>query len=545
MSGVCFISLPNFLEMTSQKLREYHPFTLIISTLLTVCLIAIIGKFWQLGVVGIVGNLLRVLRKAPGIGSTVAREQEKISSKLQTILLKYEQRPEAPPRFFCLPERGLDTDTLFRYLYTLREFDQETLRHGKLSGKVYNDDPKVLELISRVYGMFTVSNALHSDIYPSSRRCESEIIKMTARMLHASATNDICGCMTSGGTDSIFMAMKTYRDWARHSLNISEPEVLMPVTAHPAFDKAAHYLNMKLVKVPIGDDYRVNVNEVARRITRNTVLVVGSAPNYPHGIIDDIAALGKVVAPYRGRIGLHVDACLGGFVLPWAFELKSFGVPPFDFTVPEVTSISVDTHKYGFAPKGTSVLLFRFKTLRSHMYFVQPNWPGGVYATPALAGSRPGALIVATWAVMLSLGATGYRECAEQIMHTQRTIKEGIQRIDGLCVIGDPVSPIVAFTTSANAKFDIYQVADAMRERHWHLDVLQRPKGLHLCVTMKHVGRAEEYLRDLRESVAAVCRDPTRYKSGLAPVYGVIASMPDRSLIEEFAHTYLDLVLDL
>jgi sphinganine-1-phosphate aldolase len=234
---------------------------------------------------------------------------------------------------------------------------------------------------------------------------------------------------------------------------------------------------MKLVKVPLGSDYRVNVDAVARHITRKTVLVVGSAPNYPHGIIDDIESLGRVIRSYRGRIGLHVDACLGGFVLPWAFDMNSFGVPPFDFTVPQVTSISVDTHKYGFAPKGTSVLLFRSKSLRRYMYFVQPNWPGGVYATPALAGSRPGALIVATWAVMISLGADGYRQCAEKIMTTQRAIKEGIRHIDGLCVIGEPVSPIVAFTTSSTAKFDIYQVADAMRERHWHLDILQRPKG--------------------------------------------------------------------
>lgn len=231
------------------------------------------------------------------------------------------------------------------------------------------------------------------------------------------------------------------------------------------------------MKVPLGNDYRVDVNEVARCITRKTILVVGSAPNYPHGIVDDIAALAKVVAPYQGRIGLHVDSCLGGFVLPWAYNMGSFGVPPFDFVVPHVTSISVDTHKFGFAPKGTSVLLFRSKSLRRYMYFVQPNWPGGVYATPALAGSRPGALIVATWAVMLSLGARGYQQCAEQIMTTQRNIKAGIQKIPGLCVIGDPTSPIVAFTTTSTAKFEIYQIADVMRERHWHLDILQQPKG--------------------------------------------------------------------
>lgn len=261
----------------------------------------------------------------------------------------------------------------------------------------------------------------------------------------------------------------------------------MPVTAHPAFDKAAEYLQVKLVRVELDPStMRVDLAAVRGAINSNTILVVGSAPNYPHGVVDDIEGLSQVLEqrdPRQGsvgRIGLHVDSCLGGFVLPWALREGHYGVPTFDFAVPRVTSISADTHKYGFAPKGTSVLLFREKSIREHMFFVATDWAGGVYASPSLQGSRPGALLACTWAVMLYNGDEGYRHSALQIMNTQQALVKGIQESEhetGLRVLGLPTSPVVAFTFNSSTKLDVFKLNDAMSRRHWHLDALQQPSA--------------------------------------------------------------------
>jgi sphinganine-1-phosphate aldolase len=392
-------------------------------------------------------------------------------------------------------------------------------------------------------------------VFSSVRRFEAEIIRMTARIMRGD--QDTCGVVTSGGTDSLFMAVKTYRDRALALFGITEPEVVMPVTAHPAFDKAAEYLCVKLVKIDLDPNtLRVDLNAVKRAINRNTILVVGSAPNYPHGVVDDIEGLSQLLdqidprhSARVGRIGLHVDSCLGGFVLPWALREGNYGVPTFDFAVARVTSISADTHKYGFAPKGTSVLLFRDKSIREHMFFVATDWSGGIYASPSLAGSRPGALLACTWAVMLYNGDEGYNNSALQIMNTQRALVKAIQdneHATGLRVLGLPTSPVVAFTFNSSTKLDVFKVNDAMSRRHWHLDALQQPSAVHLCVTMRHVGREQEFMKDLIDSVAEVRAMPKdeQFAGGSAPMYGVVASLPDRSLITDFAHRYLATMLD-
>jgi sphinganine-1-phosphate aldolase len=284
--------------------------------------------------------------------------------------------------------------------------------------------------------------------------------------------------------------------------------------------------------------FKTDVRALERAISSNTIAVVASAPSYPHGTIDDVAAIAKI-AGEKG-IYCHVDCCLGGFVLPWA-KIAGFDIPDFDFSVPNVTSISCDTHKYGYGPKGLSVVLFKNKELRKGMYYVTTEWPGGIYASAGVSGSRPGAPIAATWAVMVRLGKEGYVEAAKGIMETASKIKEGLKTVPEVTLIGDSRSTVLGFTS---IKVDMYMVADAMKKRKWVLDVLQRPNGFHICLTVRHIGKQDMFLNDLRLSVAEAMQNPESFKHGMAPIYGMAAELPDRAIVSDFVTAYIDAQLD-
>jgi glutamate/tyrosine decarboxylase-like PLP-dependent enzyme len=291
------------------------------------------------------------------------------------------------------------------------------------------------------------------------------------------------------------------------------------------------------VKVPVADDLRADVAAMEAALTDRTVVVVGSSPGFPHGLVDPIEELSEL-ARSRG-IGFHSDACLGGFVLPFA-ERLGHDVPPFDFRLPGVTSMSCDTHKFGYAAKGTSVVLYRDAELRHHQYFTVTDWPGGLYMSPTFAGSRPGALSAACWAAMVTIGEEGYLEAARRIVETASRIKDGIGAIDGLRVLGDPLFN-VAFA-SADERLDIYRVMDAMSKRGWSLNGLHRPPCLHICTTLRHTqpGVADRLLADLGESVAEVRGNPES-EGGMAPVYGMAGSLPDRSVVAGFLRGFMDM----
>jgi glutamate/tyrosine decarboxylase-like PLP-dependent enzyme len=306
------------------------------------------------------------------------------------------------------------------------------------------------------------------------------------------------------------------------------------VTAHAAFDKAAQYFGLRLKRIPLDANYRADVAAARRALTRNTIALVGSAPSYPHGALDPIAELSEL-ARERG-LGCHVDACLGGFVLPWAEKL-GYPVPPFDFRLPGVTSISVDTHKYGYAAKGTSVILYRTPELRRHQYYAVTEWPGGLYFSPTLAGSRPGGLSAACWAALVSIGEAGYLEATRRILATAHLIKRGLTEIPELFVLGDPLW-VIAF---GSRSLDIYRVMDALSKRGWNLNGLHQPAAVHFCVTLRHTqpGVAERFVVDVQEAVAHVRATPAE-AGGLAPVYGMGASLPFRGVVGDLLRRYLD-----
>jgi len=268
------------------------------------------------------------------------------------------------PSFPRLPEDGVPRAEVAGLIERLAAAEESRWRNGYASGAVYHGDPDHVAFLNRVYAAQSQSNPLHPDLWPSATKFEAEIVAMTADMLgarHADPAAPIAGTVSSGGTESILLAMKTYRDFARARRGIAEPEIVAPVTAHAAFDKAARYFDMTLVRVPVDAGFKADLAAMADAITERTAVVVGSAPTFPHGIIDPIPEIAALAAE-RGA-GCHVDACLGGFIVPWAEQL-GYPVPPFDFRLPGVTSMSADTHKYGYAAKGSSVILYRGKELR-------------------------------------------------------------------------------------------------------------------------------------------------------------------------------------
>jgi sphinganine-1-phosphate aldolase len=448
----------------------------------------------------------------------------------------------ALPSFPRLPEDGVPRAEVAGLIERLAAAEESRWRNGYASGAVYHGDPEHIAFLNGVYAAQSQSNPLHPDLWPSATKFEAEIVAMTADMLgarHAGPAAPVAGTVSAGGTESILLAMKAYRDFARARRGIAEPEIVAPVTAHAAFDKAARYFDMTLVRVPVDAGYKADLAAMADAITERTAVVVGSAPTFPHGIIDPIPEIAALAAE-RGA-GCHVDACLGGFIVPWAEKL-GYPVPPFDFRLPGVTSMSADTHKYGYAAKGSSVILYRGKELRQFQYYTTTDWPGGLYLSPTFAGSRPGALSATCWAAMVSIGAHGYTEAARRILETGAKVREGIAAIPGVRVLGDPLW-VIAFATEDGV--DVYQVLENMSGRGWSLNGLQLPPAVHIAITLRHTlpGVADRFLADLRASVEQARANPG-VSTGMAPVYGMAASLP-AELVHAMLAAYLDIVFEV
>ena len=299
-----------------------------------------------------------------------------------------------------LPQEGVPREQVLADLELMADAERERWQSGQVSGAVYEGEPDHIAFLNAAYALHSQSNPLHLDVWPSAAKMEAEIVSMTAGMLGAdlAGDDDVVGTVTSGGTESIMLAMRAYQGRGR-AAGIENPVMVLPETAHAAFDKAAQAFGIEQRKLPVTDGFIADPAAVADAIDERTVVVVGSAPAFPHGLIDPIEELSEI-ARERG-VGFHTDGCLGGFILPWAARL-GYDVPPFDFRLPGVTSMSADTHKFGYAAKGTSVVLYRGDDLRHHQYFTFTDWPGGLYATPTFAGSRPGGLSAACWAAMVA-----------------------------------------------------------------------------------------------------------------------------------------------
>lgn len=469
--------------------------------------------------------------------------KNKIQNEIQQSLETMEKSafPVKPGETFYLklPAKGLKENELLKEIERYNGMCDVKWDEGRVSGAVYHGETDLTGILTKVYSKFAWSNPLHVDIFPDVRKMEAEVVQMCVNMFKGG--KDACGTMTTGGTESILMACKTYRDWA-NDRGIEKPEIVAPISAHAAFDKAAHYFNFKLVHVPVDEKTRkCDLKAMKRAITKNTIALVGSAPQFPHGVMDPIEDIAKLAKKYN--TGLHVDACLGGFLIPF-MKKAGFDIPPFDFSVDGVTSISCDTHKYGFSPKGSSVVLYSTKKLRHFQFFVAPDWPGGIYACPSMPGSRQGAVIAATWATMLYFGEAGYVESTRRIIQTREKIEKELRKIKGIYVLGEPEVSIVAF---ASRDFDVYLLSDALTKRGWNLNSLQFPSSIHFCVTYLTTkkGVADSFVNDVRECCAKLMKDPQNNKEGMAAIYGMAQGIPDRSIVAEVACGFLDCVYNI
>ncbi|KAF9050348.1 pyridoxal phosphate-dependent transferase [Panaeolus papilionaceus] len=497
-------------------------------------------------------QIIRLVLRVPSTQKKVAAQMDKAKLDIEKKLVPSGANVV---RHLSLPSDGKDLEWI---LQEMDKMDNEmgtsgqTWKQGKLSGAVYHGGDELTKIIVEAYSRYCVSNPLHPDVFPAVRKMEAEIVAMVLKMYRAPAT--AAGTMTSGGTESIVMAVKTYRDWARAAKGITEPEMIISTTAHAAFDKGAAYMGIKVHTIPV-DPYtrQVDLKRVKRAINSNTILLVGSCINFPDGNQDDIQALSALAKAYK--VGLHVDCCLGSFIVPFlepaglskGDEKGRYKLSPFDFSLDGVTSISCDTHKvlkYGFAPKGTSVIMYRTSELRRFQYYVNPTWTGGVYASPSLSGSRPGALIAGCWAVMQHMGTEsvfpGYLNSCREIVTAARTIADAItDDIPELYVLGNPPASVVAFA-SRHPSVDALEVGDAMGRRGWHLNGLASPKSVHIACTRLTLPIVDTFIADLKDSVREAKVAPSG-KGTMVSLYGLgNSSAVGPEMVGELASAFLD-----
>ncbi|KAF7274077.1 hypothetical protein GWI33_013237 [Rhynchophorus ferrugineus] len=477
-------------------------------------------------------TVFRLARYIPAVRRKVEQELTSINNGFQDDVAKRTSHLEYIVK---LPDKGWSKEMILSTLNKNLTLNKETWESGQSSGAVYAHDEVVLDLVAETFKVSSYTNPLHPDLFPGLCKMEAEVIRIVCNLFHGD--EESCGSMTSGGTESIMMACKAYRDYARETRGVRKPEMVVPVTAHSAFDKSCLYLGIRMRHIPIDPNTcQVNLKAMKAAINRNTIMLVGSAPNYPYGTIDDISEISKLGLRYN--IPVHVDSCLGGLLTVF---MNQAGYPPpvTDFRLPGVTSISADTHKYGFAPKGTSVVLYREAKFRHHQYTVTTDWLGGVYGSPSVCGSRAGGNIASCWATLLHYGLEGYITATRDIVHTARHIEKGLRRLKGIFIFGQPATSVVAIGSN---DFDIYRLSDGLYKLGWNLNALQYPPGIHICVTLMHTkdGVADKFLQDVKQCLAEIMKDPALPVEGKMALYGTAQQLPDRSIVSDLTRYFLD-----
>jgi len=424
-----------------------------------------------------------------------------------------------------IPDTGRDPASLLADMASFQNHDVD-YQGGRSWSMVYYAGEAHEDLLREAQALYISTNALNPMAFRSLKQMESEVVQMTAEMLHGPPS--CVGIMTSGGTESLLLAVKAYRDRARRKHPwIRRPNIVAPATIHVAFDKAAHYFGIKLRLVPVGLDGQVDPRAMARRINHNTILLAASAPQYANGAVDPIPEIGALAE--RRNLPLHVDACFGGFIQPW-LERLGVSMPQFDFRVPGVTSVSADVHKYGYAAKGASVVLYRNMGYLKHQFFVATRWSGGIYASPGVLGARPGAPIAGAYASLMVLGEDGFMAKAREAWEAAEKLRAGIAAIPQLQLHGQPHSTIVTYGAKKRS-VDLYAVADQLQERGWSVDRQQRPPSIHCTVNAANLPVVDDYLADLRASVDHVVAHPELAGEGEAAMYGMLAKIPVRGVV--------------
>ncbi|XP_046829563.1 sphingosine-1-phosphate lyase isoform X1 [Vespa crabro] len=477
-------------------------------------------------------QFFKLARYIPSIRDRIDKELSDVNESFEKDTMR---KLKNTPFIVELPKNGLSHDKVLLKVQECIKMGDYEWKKGRVSGTVYRNDSGLMCLMADVYKIASYTNPLHPDVFPGVCKMEAEVIRISCRLFNGD--ENTCGTMTTGGTESIILACKAYRDYGREFKGIERPEMVVPVTAHSSFDKAAQYLNIKVRTVPVNShSYTVSIKAMENAINKNTIMLVSSAPNFPYGTMDNIEAISKLGVKYN--IPVHVDACLGGFLICFMSDI-GYNLPPFDFRLPGVTSISADTHKYGYAPKGSSVILYREKKYRHHQYTITTDWPGGIYGSPTINGSRSGGIIASCWASLIYFGYDGYVQATKKIIETTKYIEQELRKLDGIFIFGTPVTSVIALGSN---DFHIYRLSEALGAKGWNLNPLQFPSGIHICITYVHTepGIADQFLNDVRTELTNILKVPDLPIEGKLAMYGMSQSIPDRSIVKDIARSFLD-----
>lgn len=524
--------------------------------------IRLIAVWVESGVTGVVKALLAFLLTLPGMRSLLnVFTQKEIKGFVKET---FSENQYTGKELIPIPEEGISIEVLKEELAALKG-NKNLSQEGKLFAYVYTDggDNSHFEIQKEAFRLYNTSephgqqameernkvvnlyfeafmhdNALNPVIFPSLRKFENEIVSMTAHMLHGDGNT--VGSVTSGGSESLLMAVKTYRDFARKKMpHVAAPNIVAPSSLHPAFDKAGQYFNVEIKHVEVDPVKLVcNLTDLEAAIDENTILIAASAPSYPQAIMDQIEEISKIATKYN--LPFHVDACYGGFMTPW-LEKLGHKIPPWDYRLPGVTSISADIHKYGYATKGASVITYKNEAIRKFQFFAYSKWSGGLFASPTMAGTRPGGHLAASWAVLRRMGQNGYMEMAEKVFATAEKMRNGIREIEGLEVLGNPIITGFGFG-STDKRFTVYQIADEMEKKGWKTEVQMYPDSIHCTVVPSHVRSCDKWLSDLKDAVANLKANPVKQKSGVSAMYGMLGLVPENAIIDDFL---IDLFSDI
>jgi sphinganine-1-phosphate aldolase len=406
---------------------------------------------------------------------------------------------------FRFPEKGTNWENLRARMIDLRAGDV-CWKEGRSALHVYYAGDDVLNVAREAHGMFMIENALAPLAFPSLAQMERELVGAALALFSAGVAAS--GSLTCGGTESIFLALKAARDWTRATRpDLREPfEIVLPRTAHPAFDKAAHYLGIRTIRIPTKVNYDVDISRLFDAVSARTIMIVASAPNFPYGAVDPISEIAELA---RERdVWLHVDACVGGFLAPFAKKL-GYRIPDFDFGVPGVRSLSADLHKFGYAAKGASLVLFAHREYARFQGSEFSNWPKGTYYTPTMLGTRSGGATAAAWAVMNYLGEDGYLRLASRVMNLWNSYAQRIRSIPELALVGAPHLAVLSFT-SAVEQVDIFAVANELSARGWYMSKLAEPAGIHQIVNLAHELVVDRYFEEIESAIRKVYRHTIR-----------------------------------
>ena len=513
-----------------EQLKSYSPFTIIIFTLVviiifrTICVVLSKMKNTWKNRLSFKDMLTTLYFMTPGAKKELEEAKKKAREEFKKLfkISKYKK--------IEFRDNKQNETTILKQIEQMSKGDTEAASCGKLTGAVYCDDSKVKYIASEANKIFSYSNLLHSDLYCGARFIESQLIKIGLDLFNGK--EDSCGMTTNGGTYSILLAIYSYVKRGK-SMGIKHPNIVVPITAHAAFFKAADMFGAECIKVPIDKvTAQVVLSKVRRSINKNTVCIVGSCPNFPHGIADDIEGLSEIAVKYN--VPLHVDCCLGGFLVAF-FQKGNIKMPKFDFNLKGVTSISADLHKYGLCPKGISLLMYSKHEYRKFNYFMYPRFMGGLYVTPSFDGSRTAGLIAASYAVLTSLGKNVYVNIAKAINEAVCKVKKFIEKeCDLIKVIGDPYICSVAFT---GQKIEYFY--DEMGRRGWHFNMIIDPVGCSFVFTSANMNNVDTFIKDLRETHKLIKEGKQQPLSEETKLYGMTIPLP-----ENIANQTLDVLLD-